>query len=147
MITKMNKKPSFVGRKKARRYAMQALYGWDLSQNSLSEVENHVLLEHAEEDFDRDYLQVLLHEVPEQLNDIESLMSPYLSRKIEELGIIELTILRISVYELKSRLDIPYRVVINEALELAKTFASPDSHKFVNGVLDKIAKRLRISEF
>jgi len=142
----MNKKPSFGARKKARRYALQALYGWLLSGNTLSDIEAHVLLEHAEEAFDRDYFQCLLHEVPAHLESIESIMSPHLSRKLEDLGAIELTILRISVYELKERLDIPYRVVINEGLELAKTFGSADSHRFVNGVLDKVARELRVNE-
>jgi N utilization substance protein B len=142
----MDKKLYFSGRKKARRYALQALYGWALSQNPVAEVEQHVLLEHAAEEFDKDYFGILLHEIPSKIENLEFIMSPHLSRKIEELGLIELTILRISVYELKERSDIPYRVVINEALELAKTFGAPDSHKFVNGVLDKIAKQLRIAE-
>ncbi len=143
----MNEKPSFLGRKKARRYALQALYGWMLSENSLVDIEEHVLSEHAAEEFDKDYFHLLLHGVPEKLQVLEPIMSPYLSRKLEELGLIELTILRISVYELRERLDIPYRVVINEALELAKTFGAPDSHKFVNGVLDKVARQLRTAEF
>jgi len=142
----MNKKTGFVGRRKARRFALQALYGWLLSENALLDVENHFLIEHVEEDFDREYFHLLVHEVPAHLEEIESIMSPYLSRKLEELGPIELTILRISVYELKHRIDIPYRVIINEGLELAKTFAAPDSFKFVNGVLDKVAKELRSSE-
>ena len=140
-------KPSFSNRKKARRYALQALYGWAVSQNPLSEIEKHVLLEHPAEEFDKEYFCQLLYEVPKNIETLETLMSPYLTRKLEDLGLIELTILRISVYELQERIDIPYRVVINEALELAKTFAAPDSHKFVNGVLDKVAKQLRATEF
>jgi len=139
----MNKKVSFVGRKKARRYALQALYGWMLSGNVLSVIEADVLLQHAEEEFDKDYFHFLLHGVPAQLEGLESLFSPYLSRRLEELGPVELTILRIAAFELKERVDIPYRVVINEGLELAKTFAAPDSYKFVNGVLDKVAKEVR----
>jgi len=142
----MSKKPSFAGRKKARRYALQALYGWLLSGNDLGEVERHVFEEHGEEAFDKEYFQMLLHGVPTEIESLDALMNPYLSRKLEEIGPIELTILRISIYELKERLDIPYRVVINEGLELAKTFAAPDSHKFVNGVLDKVAKVLRSGE-
>ena len=142
----MNKKPSFSGRKKARRYALQALYGWLLSENDLTDIERHVFEEHDAEEFDKEYFQILLHGVPAEVATLDALMSQYLSRKLEELGPIELTILRISIYELKERLDIPYRVVINEGLELAKTFAAPDSHKFVNGVLDKVAKELRSGE-
>lgn len=139
-------KPAFGNRKMARRYALQALYGWALSDNTLTDIENHVLLEHSEDKFDRAYFSTLLHEIPKQVATLDSLMSPYLSRKLEDVSPIELTVLRISVYELKERLDVPYKVVINEALELAKTFGSQDSHKFVNGVLDKVAKDLRGAE-
>ncbi|HXH55262.1 MAG TPA: transcription antitermination factor NusB [Gammaproteobacteria bacterium] len=142
----MTKKPSFTGRRKARRYALQALYGWVLSENALSDIETHFLVEHAAEGFDREYFQMLLHEVPRHIEILETTMSPYLSREFADLDPIELTILRISIYELKERLDIPYRVVINEGLELAKAFGSADSHKFVNGVLDKVARELRKTE-
>ena len=142
----MTKKPSFTGRRKARRYALQALYSWVLSDNVLSDIETHFLVEHAAEEFDREYFQTLLHEVPRHIEILETTMSPYLSRKFADLDPIELTILRISIYELKERLDIPYRVVINEGLELAKAFGSVDSHKFVNGVLDKVARELRKTE-
>lgn len=142
----MNKKPIFGARKKARRYVLQALYAWMISGNSINDIETHTLIEHGEENFDREYFHTLVHEIPAQLTSLESLMSPHVSRKVEDMDPIELTILRIGVYELKERLDIPYRVVINESLELAKTFGATDSHKFVNGVLDKVAKELRISE-
>lgn len=142
----MTKKPSFTGRRKARRYVLQALYAWVLSANALSDIEAHFLMDHATEEFDREYFQALLHEIPKQVDILETIMSPYLSRQFSDLDPIELTILRISIYELKERLEIPYRVVINEGLELAKTFGSADSHKFVNGVLDKVARVLRKTE-
>ncbi len=142
----MSKKPSFSGRRKARRYALQALYSWMLSGNALSDIETHFLMNHAAEEFDREYFQVLLHEVPKHVEMLETTMTPYLSRPFADLDPIELTILRLSIYELKERLDIPYRVVINEGLELAKTFGSVDSYKFVNGVLDKVARALRKTE-
>lgn len=142
----MGKKPSFSGRRKARRYVLQALYSWMLSENALSDIETHFLMEHAAEEFDREYFQTLLHEIPAQVAALETIMSPYLSRPFSDLDPIELTILRLSVYELKERVDIPYRVIINEGLELAKTFGSADSHKFVNGVLDKVARELRKTE-
>ncbi len=142
----MTKKPSFTGRRKARRYALQALYSWVLSENALSDIETHFLVEHAAEAFDREYFQTLLHEVPRHIEILETTMSPYLSRQFADLDPIELTILRISIYELKERLDVPYRVIINEGLELAKAFGSADSHKFVNGVLDKVARELRKTE-
>ncbi len=139
----MNKKDFFTARKKARRYALQALYGWIFSENDLHEIERFVFAEHSDDEFDREYFSILLHEIPKQTKTLDTLMEPYLSRPLEDLGPIELTILRLAIYELKERIDVPYKVVINEALELAKAFASPDSHKFVNGVLDKAAKTVR----
>src|SRR5436190_2152836 len=128
------------GRKKARRYAMQALYSWYMSQNSLKDIETYTLLEHANEHFDREYFKQILHEVPARLSDIADALDPHLARSIEELDPIELSVLRVAAFELLYRLDIPYKVVINEALELVKTFGATESHKFVNGVLDKVAK-------
>lgn len=142
----MSKKPSFTGRRKARRYALQALYAWVLSENALSDIETHFLTDHATEVFDKEYFQTLLHEIPRHVKSLETIMSPYLSRQFSDVDPIELTILRISIYELKERLDVPYRVIINEGLELAKAFGSADSHKFVNGVLDKVARELRKTE-
>ncbi len=136
-------KPSFSGRRRARRYALQALYGWSVSQNPLADVETYTLSEHQHGEVDSAYFQILLHSIPTQLSILDKCFEPHLSRKLRDLGLIELTILRIAVYELKEHTDIPYRVVINEALELAKTFAAPDSHKFVNGILDKVRKDLR----
>ena len=139
----MNKPGFFKARKKARRYALQSLYGWIFSQNDIREIETFVFLEHSDDEFDREYFSLLLHEIPKQITTLDTIMTPYLSRPLEDVGPIELTILRIAIYELKERLDVPYKVVINEALELAKAFASPDSHKFVNGVIDKVAKIIR----
>ncbi len=139
-------KPSFSGRRRARRYALQALYGWSVSQNPLADVETYTLSEHQHGEVDSAYFQILLHSIPTQLSILDKLFEPYLSRNLRDLGLIELTILRIAVYELKEHQEIPYRVVINEALELAKTFAAPDSHKFVNGILDKVRKDLRTLE-
>ncbi len=131
------------GRKKARRYAMQALYSWYISENSLKDIETHIFLEHGTEHFDREYFKQLLHEIPARLSNISDTLSPHLARPLEELDPIELAVLRVAVFELIYRPDIPYKVVINEALELVKTFGATESHKFVNGVLDKVAKACR----
>lgn len=138
---------SVTGRKKARRLALQALYGWTLSHNPLNEVEAHIFLEHAGEKFDKEYFRELLYQIPEKLDSLETLLAPYLSREVRELDFIELNVLRIATYELQERLEIPYRVIINEALELTKTFGATDSFKFVNGVLDKMARDVRTTEF
>lgn len=139
-------KPITTGRKKARRLAMQALYSWHISNNELQDIEAHTLLEHAEEHFDRAYLKQLLYEVPTHLSDIAQALKPHLARPIDALDPIELSVLRIAAFELLYKPDIPYKVVINEALELVKTFGASESHKFVNGVLDKVARDLRQAE-
>jgi N utilization substance protein B len=131
------------GRKKARRFAMQSLYSWYMSNNSLKDIETHTLLEHASEHFDREYFKQVLYEVPARLSDIADALNPHLARAMEELDPIELSVLRVATFELLYRPDIPYKVVINEALELVKTFGATESHKFVNGVLDKVARDCR----
>jgi N utilization substance protein B len=84
--------------------------------------------------------------VPAQVKELDELLTPYLDRRVEELSQIEKAILRLGAYELKERLDVPYRVVINEGIELAKVFGADDSFKYVNGVLDKLARKLRYQE-
>lgn len=140
-------KSSFGPRKKARRLALQALYGWSISHNPVNEIEKHFLEVHDGENFDKDYFRILLFEIPRYQAALESSLLPYMShRSIEELDLIELNVLRIAAYELKHRQEIPYRVVINEALELTKKFGATESFKFVNGVLDKLAKEIRKDE-
>lgn len=134
------------GRKKARRLAMQSLYSWHISKNELYDIETHTLLEHADAVFDQEYYKQLLYEVPKHLSDISEALKPYLSRPLHELDPVELAVLRIAAFELLYRPEIPYKVVINEALELVKTFGATESHKFVNGVLDKVARLLRTAE-
>lgn len=95
---------------------------------------------------DMEYFQLLLLGVPGHLQAIDQALTPHLSRPLKEIDPIELAILRLAAYELQQRLDIPYRVVINEAIELAKTFGAEAGHKFVNGILDKLATTIRASE-
>ena len=125
---------------------MQALYQWDMSGNNLSEIEVQFL---EDEDFskaDKDYFHELLHQVPARLDEVEAAFTPYLDRPLKELDPVERALLRLASYELLARMDIPYKVVINEAVALAKKFGATDSHKFVNGVLDKAATSLRSAE-
>ena len=84
--------------------------------------------------------------MPRQKTEIDALFEPLLDRPLEEIDPVELSILRLSTYELRNRIDVPYRVVINEGIELAKVFGATDGHKFVNGVLDKLAPTLRADE-
>ncbi|MFP1722186.1 transcription antitermination factor NusB [Lonsdalea quercina] len=130
-------------RRRARECAVQALYSWQLSKNDIADVELEFLSEQDVKGVDITYFRELLTGVATQADRMDELMTPYLSRKLEELGQVEKAILRLAFFELSRRDDVPYKVAINEAIELAKVFGAEDSHKFVNGVLDKAAPRLR----
>jgi N utilization substance protein B len=133
-------------RRNARQYALQALYQWQLSGAPMAEIELDFLVHYIKQKTDLDYFKELIHKIPQQHAELDLEMTPFLSRPIEELDPIELAILRLGTYELAKRLDVPYRVAINEALELTKKFGSVEGYKFVNGVLDQIARKLRIEE-
>lgn len=133
-------------RRNARKYALQAMYHWQISAAPIHEIEAEFVVHHIKDKVDLDYFKELLHEIPKKFDELDEHMKPFLSRPIEELDPIELAILRISIYELANRLDVPYRVSINEALELTKKFGSVEGYKFVNGVLDQVAKQLRKEE-
>lgn len=131
------------GRSNARKKAMQALYQWHMSDNDLIEIETQFHQEQNMEKVDVDYFHDLLHKVPTEINSLDSLIAKYSDRNDEELDPIEQTILRLSSYEIVKRIDVPYKVVISEAISLAKTFGSDKSHAFVNSILDKLAKEFR----
>jgi transcription antitermination protein NusB len=134
-------------RRMARHYAMQALYQWRMAGASINAIEAEFRVDNDMTNVDLEYFHELLHTVPEQLSEIEELFSPFLvDRSLEELDPITQALLRMSTYELKSRIDVPYKVVINEAVSLAKKFGAEDSHKFINGVLDKVAAIVRSVE-
>lgn len=131
-------------RRRARECAVQAIYSWQISQNSIIDVEASFLTDQDMKGVDTKYFRELIHGVARNYSEIDTLMAPYLTdRSVDELGQIEHAVIRIALYELTKRQDVPYKVVINEAIELTKTFGAEDSHKFVNGVLDKIAPTIR----
>ncbi|MGX8941542.1 transcription antitermination factor NusB [Symbiopectobacterium sp. Eva_TO] len=130
-------------RRRARECAVQALYSWQLSKNDIADIELQFLSEQDVKDVDISYFRELLAGVAMQAEKLDALMAPYLSRQLEELGQVERAVLRIALFELSKRDDVPYKVAINEAIELAKLFGAEDSHKFVNGVLDKVAPTVR----
>lgn len=130
-------------RTRARRYAMQALYEWQVSGNKPKDIEQQFLIEHQSRQFDRPYFHELLHEVCKQVDELDALIAPLSDRPFKEVDIVEKAILRLGCYELKNRPDVPYRVVINEAIELTKTFGADQAHKFINGTMDKLAESLR----
>ena len=130
-------------RSNARKKALQALYQWALSGNDLKDIEVQF---HDEQDMtkvDQEYFHALLHEIPAQVEELDATYISLMDLKGKELDPVEQAILRLSSYELKNRLDVPYKVVINEAIQLAKTFGADQSHKFVNGVVDKLAHEFR----
>ena len=98
------------------------------------------------EQVDTDFFHKLLHEVPANVAELDKLIAKYSDRRDDELDPIEQSILRLSTYELNSCIDVPYKVVISEAITLAKMFGSDKSHAFVNSILDKLAKDLRKTE-
>ena len=137
-------KPS--ARKKARRFAVQALYQWHMTGANLTDIETQFLSDNDFKKTDTDYFHELLHGIPSCVNELDEAFEKYLDRDKKDLDRVELAILRVGVYELAKRLDVPYRVVINEGIELAKTFGATESHKYVNGILDKASQALRMVE-
>lgn len=133
-------------RRKARELAVQAIYSWQVSHNPVKEIEVNFITENSKRRFDIEYFQLLLRGVTTNISDIDAAISPYVDRPLDDIDQVEKSILRVAVFELKDCTEVPYRVVINEAIELAKSFAADDSHKFVNGVLDKTVKLIRPQE-
>jgi N utilization substance protein B len=138
-----NKKP-LSHRGWARRYALQALYEWFISDNDMSGVVARFLEEKGTERFDRAYFQELSHEVPKCRIELDQALLPCLNCEPASVDPIEQIVLWIGMYELLKKPELSHRIVINEALELAKTFGATEGHKFVNGVLDKAYRVLTV---
>jgi N utilization substance protein B len=135
-----------VARRKARELAVQGLYAWQMSGNPIEQIELSIAITNNMQKVDMEYFQALLRGVAKRTEELDKAIKPYLGRLPEELDPVEKAILRLATLELVERFDTPYKVVINESIELAKTFGAEESHKFVNGVLDKAVKTLRKDE-
>ncbi len=133
-------------RHKARHYAMQALYQWHMAAAPVNQIEAEFRADYDFAHVDLEYFQALLHGVPASVTELEAVFEPLLDRKLDDLGPIERSLLRMGTWELQQRIDVPWKVVINEAVSLAKKFGATDSHKYINGVLDKVARQLRKAE-
>ncbi len=133
-------------RHRAREFALQGLYQWLLNNESASTVVNHIRGAHGFDKADAEHFTVLLNGAIGSSVELRAMFAPLVDRGINELSPIEHAVLLIGAYELKNNLEIPYRVVINEAVELTKSFGGIDGHKYVNGVLDKLAANLRSEE-
>ena len=144
------KKAPKTPRRLSRELALAGLYQWLLSGNSIPVIEE--VLQNGEETrdgwarADRGLLLALLRNVSERTSELEAEFLPFLDRPVGELSPIERAVLWLGTYELKLCPETPYRVIINEAIELAKNFGGTDGHRFVNGVLDKLAPQLRAAE-
>lgn len=125
---------------------MQALYQWQVSGENIAELIQHFRLENDFSKADADYFEELVRQVPMRLPELDQALVDFLDRPVEEVDPVERAILRIAIYEFMHRPDIPYRVVINEAVDLAKMFGAEQGHKYINGVLDQAARRLRALE-
>jgi len=146
--TKSPAKLSPAARRKARHYAMQGLYQWRMAGADINVIEAEFHTDNDMSKVDVDYFHELLHGVPAQLGEIDELIRPRLvDRTFEELDPVELALLRMAAYELLKRIDVPYKVVINEAVSLAKKFGAAESHKFINAVLDAAASTTRAIEY
>ncbi len=135
-----------VARSRARRRAMQAVYAWQISGGDVRQVIAQFAHEQAHEVADLEYFEDLVRGVLQHRSELDQALQQYLDREIEQVDPIERAVLRIAAYEMKHRIDVPYRVIINEALETAKRFGSEHGHTYVNGVLDHAAAEWRAIE-
>ncbi|MCF6236680.1 MAG: transcription antitermination factor NusB [Gammaproteobacteria bacterium] len=130
----------------ARRSAIQALYQWQLTGQSASDIEKQFIETRPVDKVHKKYFNELLSQTIKHIEALDEKIAPTLDRPIKEVNPVECSIIRMSTYELMYRPELPYRVIINEGVELAKVFGADKGHKFINGVLDKLAHQIRPEE-
>ncbi|MFN7097475.1 MAG: transcription antitermination factor NusB [Gammaproteobacteria bacterium] len=130
-------------RRKAREFAVQAIYQWQVTKLPAAEVLLQFLVFDDIRRADQDYFKRVFNGVVESADELDKQLEPFLDRAIHEVSPVELAILRLGGYELKYCPELPYRVALNESIELSKIYGGTDSHKFTNGVLDKLVQQLR----
>ena len=130
-------------RSRSRSLAIQAIYQWQMAGQDVGAIIQHFMLEQDTKKFDSDYFGELVRGVPTRLDELDKALADCIDRDLNSVDPVERAILRLGAYELIEHPEIPYRVVINEAVELAKTFGAEKGHRYVNGVLDKAARALR----
>ncbi len=133
-------------RRRAREFALQGLYQWQLAGHDVPAIEAHLAGVAGFEKIDRPLFDLLLHDTIAEAAELQTLIEPQLDRPYAEISPVERAILLLATFELKRHLEAPYKVVINEAIELAKSYGGTDGHKYVNGVLDKLAVLMRPEE-
>ena len=139
-------KQEIKGRRRARRLVLQALYQWLMAHDDLDQIEAQWVTRMSDNGAELAYFSRLLHGVAAKLELIEQTFSPWLDRPIAGLNPIELTVLRMSTYELLFVPELPYRIVLDESVALSRMFGSQDGYRYVNGVLNNVAKQIRIHE-
>ena len=125
---------------------MQALYQWQLTQQTASEIKKQFLDSEDSAGVDREHFEELVGGCIAKNAELSAALQPFIDRPLDQLDPVETAILMIGMYELQQRVDIPYRVVINEGVDLTKRFGATDAHKYVNAVLDRAARELRAAE-
>jgi transcription antitermination factor NusB len=138
--------PQKSARRRSRELALQGLYQWLVSGSDAGEIEANLREIEGFDKADSAHFDALLHGCIREAADLDAILSRHVDRKTTELSPVEHAVLMIGTYELKHCIDVPYKVAINEAVELAKSFGGTDGHKYVNGVLDKAAVDLRPAE-
>ncbi len=133
-------------RHKARRLALQAIYQWQIAKTPLTELEQQFIETQDPHKVDIAYFQKLICGVIQHSDTLDKHIIAFSHRPLSQLNLIELAVLRLATYELQEQLEIPYRVIINEALQLNKTFGTDEGYKYVNGILQHVAEKLRVTE-
>lgn len=141
-----NPSKSRTPRHRAREFALQGLYQWLLNNEDAGAIDAHIRQAHGFDKADGEHFDALLHGTIRQAPVLREGLAPLIDRPIDQLSPVEHAALLIGAYELSAHIEIPYKVVINEAVELTKSFGGIDGHKYVNGVLDKFAARVRDAE-
>ena len=130
----------------SRRLALQALYQWQMTGQTFSELRNQFASDEGYPDVDAEYFQQLLQGVLESAGELDTMLGEWLDRPVAQLDPVEHAVLLIGLQELRQHPEVPYRVVLNEGVELAKKFGATEGHKFINAVLDRAARQLRGAE-
>lgn len=138
----MSKQKS-LARHKARELALQAIYQWEVTKDSTTDIELQFHTDNDMSKVDTDYFSELLHKIPQDITKINTYIEQVIDRPFADLNPVELAVLRVAIYEFIHRPDVPYKVIINEALQITKMYGSVDGFKYVNGVLDTLAKEIR----
>ncbi len=133
-------------RHQARRLALQALYQWQVTGDDIGDISAQFVAENDSDKYDIDYFRDLFQGVPTHLDELDGELQPLIDRNIERVDLVERAALRLGVYELLHHPEVPFRVVINESVELAKVFGADKGHRYVNGVLDKVGHKVRAVE-